>query len=267
MTDAGPSAGDRHRSVYTQADLYCAAFDFPVGEEVEWALSLAPGAARVLEPMCGNARYAAAFAERGIAYTGMDRSEAMLARAAGGPGITLVIGDARDFRIDAPPFDLGWCPINSIRHLVTEADVRAHLACMREHIVAGGAYVIETDLAPSDARPADAVDGRSTWTMPQPDGSNVEACVSVESADLETRVVREVARYRRIRDGAVLEEAREVFPMRMFSLADLRSDAASAGFTIERAFRHGPGGRRPEVEPGEALEGDGLNYYFVLRES
>ena len=59
----------------------CAAFEWPIDDEVEWALSLVPGAARVLEPMCGTARYAEAFVARGVTYFGLDASAEMLERA------------------------------------------------------------------------------------------------------------------------------------------------------------------------------------------
>ncbi len=68
-------------SVYDQAELYCIAFGWPVDDEVDWLLGRCPGARSVLEPCCGQARFAAAFVERGLAYFGVDRSEGMLARA------------------------------------------------------------------------------------------------------------------------------------------------------------------------------------------
>ena len=82
---------------YTDAELYCAAFDWPVEEEVAWVLALTPGARSVLEPMCGNARYGPAFADRGLDYVGVDRAEAMLARAPDDARIATRRADARTF--------------------------------------------------------------------------------------------------------------------------------------------------------------------------
>ena len=54
--------------LYTEAELYCAAFDWPVDAEVDWVLSHVPHAKSVLEPMCGNARYGPVFVERGLTF-------------------------------------------------------------------------------------------------------------------------------------------------------------------------------------------------------
>ena len=59
--------------LYTQSDLYCAAFDYPVNEDVRWAvdtcrLLMGRIPRTVLEPMCGNARYAADFIGHGLHY-------------------------------------------------------------------------------------------------------------------------------------------------------------------------------------------------------
>ncbi len=62
--------------------LYDAAFSDDVEEEVEWLLDrLGAGVRSLLEPGCGSGRMMPAFARRGIEVVGVDRSEAMLARA------------------------------------------------------------------------------------------------------------------------------------------------------------------------------------------
>ncbi|MCZ6834818.1 MAG: class I SAM-dependent methyltransferase, partial [Planctomycetota bacterium] len=109
--------------VYDEADLYCAAFDFPVNAEVEWLLQQIPGVKRILEPMCGNARYGHAFIKHGIEYVGLDASPSMLARAEVRAGMNLHEVDCRAFSLEGEPFDLAFCPIDSIRHVSGEGDI------------------------------------------------------------------------------------------------------------------------------------------------
>jgi SAM-dependent methyltransferase len=250
--------------VYAEADLYTAAFDWPVGAEVDWLLGQLPGVRSVLEPFCGNARYASAFAERDVRYCGFDRSPEMLERATPRAGVELLAADARSFDAPGRPFDLAWCPINSIRHLVDESDLLAHLRCVREHLEPGGRYVIETDLVRHDGPWPHPPDDKSTWTMPQPDGTVVRATWFIDRCDLDARRVWERARIERVDDrDRVMEQIEHTYEMRLCTADDWPRLAADAGFRIERVHEHRADGR-PEVTLEPALENTGRNYYVML---
>lgn len=249
--------------VYDEASLYAAAFGGPVDEEVDWLLALCP-ARSVVEPFCGQARFALAFRERGVEYIGVDRSAEMLALAPRGPGITLLESDVTRFDLGRR-VELAWCPINSLCHLDAEPAIAAHLACVGRHLEPGAAYVIEVELVRHDGPWRTGPADRSVWMVEQPDGSVVDAHVERRDCDLPRRTCTEWARYRRRRGDRVVAEAAELFTMRMWTFDDLLRLARDAGFTVERAFRNdGPRGR-PEVAVDARLENDGANHYFVLR--
>lgn len=254
--------------VYDEADLYCAAFDFPVDSEVDWLLRRFPEVKSVLEPMCGNARYGRAFTSRAIRYVGFDRSRAMLGRAATREGMTLHEADACDFKLNDGPFDLAYCPIDSIRHLAGDGDIERHLACVHRHLSENGRYVVEVDLMDRDGPNTQPADDKSSWSIEQPDGSVIVAEVRAERFDRATRCMWERSIYRRV-DGAtggVLREANELHTMRQISWADLEQCASAAGFEIEAVHAHLSGNRRPRIDaPGPRLENTGTNHYITLR--
>ncbi len=253
------------RHVYDEADLYCAAFNFPVWDEVDWLMTLVLNVRSVLEPMCGNARYGRVFVDRGVDYVGLDRSAAMLARALPVEGMTLHEADATDFTLDRDPFDLAFCPIDSIRHLSADGDIERHLACIHRHLRHGAFYVIEIDLMSRDGDEPLPPDQKSQWTMDQPDGTVIEAVVHGERFDLARRLMWERSIYRRLREGEVIAEANELHEMRQITWEDLVDLAASAGFEITAVHAHLSGQRRPRVEPGPHLENTGTNHYVFLR--
>jgi hypothetical protein len=258
-------------TIYDEADLYCAAFSWSLDEEVGWLLGRYPEARSVLEPFCGHARYGPAFASRGVAYVGFDLAEPMLAQAPAGKDITVVRADARDFRIaQTPPggFDLAWCPVNSLSHLVTEPDIVSHLRCVRRHLEAGGVYVVELSLVCHDGPWQDPAGMENAWAVPQPDGTTVHAAWRRLDCDLAARTCTERASFRRERDGTVISEVSTVFTMRIWSCADLVAVAGTAGFDVaDRAIVHKDFEPGPDVDLSPELENSGLNYYFCLTPS
>src|SRR5262245_26532555 len=181
---------------YDEADLYCAAFDYPISGEVDWLLGCLSRARTVLEPFCGNARYGPVFAARGLEYWGIDRSAAMIARATAGDRIHVIQGDARSFSIGNVRFDLGWCPINSIRHLLTDQEIINHLRCVRAHLGPSGVYVVETDLVRNGGPNLAESPTRGTWMIEQPSGMTIEAHWRAEAFDLTARRTHERATFR-----------------------------------------------------------------------
>jgi len=132
---------------HTEADFFESAFkkycDFRVN--------------RVLEPGCGSGRLITEMARRGYRMTGFDLSQPSLRylrrrlqklklRAA------LLQANMADFRFPGK-FDAAFCPINSFRHLTSEADAKRHLECIAAALRPGGIYILGLHLAPHDADP------------------------------------------------------------------------------------------------------------------
>ena len=249
--------------LYDQAELYCAAFSWSVADEIDWLLSLVPGALSVLEPFCGNARYGSVFADRGIRYVGFDRSTSMLARATPHPGVTLHEADATDFSLDNDSFDLAWCPVNSIRHLLTDEELTDHLRCVRRHLSSRGVYVVEVNLDRRDGPVTKESNSKARWTQRQPDGSAVTCTWWGVRYDLAARRVWEHAHIQRFVDEKPAQEVSQVYEMRMLTDVDWRKLVAAGGFTVSRTFLH-KRDERPAVIATADFENTGRNLYFFL---
>lgn len=113
-----------------------------VAGDIAFYVALARGAEPpVLELGCGTGRVLVALARAGVAAVGLDLSEPMLRRArrrgAGLRHVRWVRADMRDFRLPER-FGLAVAPHRSFQHLLTDGDLRAALARVREHLRPGG---------------------------------------------------------------------------------------------------------------------------------
>lgn len=103
-----------------------------------------------LEPACGTARHLRVALARGAEVIGFDNDPAMIAyarRRMGPPGRwRLSVGDMRDFVragvCGAGRVGLAFNLINSIRHLMDDAAMAAHLEQVAEALAPGGVYVV-----------------------------------------------------------------------------------------------------------------------------
>lgn len=250
--------------VYEQAALYCAAFNWPLDDEVDWLIGELGPTKSVVEPFCGQARYGPTFAARGIDYVGFDRCREMLAQARPVDGMQVVRADARAFELGRR-FDLAWCPVNSICHLHQEAGIVSHLECVRRHLEPGGCYVVELELFSHDGPWTDPLPERSSWTVAHPDGGEVEAEWRRLSCDLARRIAVEEAHFEHRRDGVSVAVVRQQFQMRMWTAADLVELIGLAGFEVESVNLNRGSRGRPRVSFAPHLENGGENLYIFLR--
>lgn len=101
---------------------------------------------RWLEPACGTARYLRVAAGRGIRVAGFDSSPDMIRdararlRARGFKG-DLFVADMAAFAPRAKA-SFAFCTINTIRHLMSDAALLAHLRCMARALAPGGVYAV-----------------------------------------------------------------------------------------------------------------------------
>lgn len=143
------------QQVYQQAAAYDLAFsyrDYPA----EWAFieaaveklgKTAPDS--VLELAAGPARHALTAAKRGLRAQALDRAPEMasyarhLATTARLP-LSYAIADMRDFSLaDPAPFALALLMLDSVSHLLTQADFLQHLSAVGQHVCSGGVYLLE----------------------------------------------------------------------------------------------------------------------------
>ena len=116
-----------------------------VGPAIDLLAELA-GDGAALELGVGTGRLALPLAERGVRVTGIDSSEAMVARLRAKPGaesIEVAIGDFASTRV-AGEFAVVYLVFNTIFNLVTQD---AQVACFENaaaHLRSGGRFVIET---------------------------------------------------------------------------------------------------------------------------
>lgn len=143
-----PATPDEDARLAAYYDLrYGFTDDAPRWPDVDWFRALASGTGGpVLELGCGSGRIAVALAADGHAVVGLDRSPAMLARAAArartvGVDARFVGGDLGDFRL-ADRFALVIVPFNTFL-MVRPDDRRALLARIREHLGPGGQLALD----------------------------------------------------------------------------------------------------------------------------
>jgi SAM-dependent methyltransferase len=136
--------GERVASRYDEgaAEMFEPAQVDPVVE----LLARLAGEGRALEFAIGTGRIALPLAGRGVPVTGIDNSEAMVARLRAKPGgadIDVAIGDFSTTRVSGE-FSVVYLVFNTIFNLVTQD---AQVACFENaaaHLVPGGRFVIET---------------------------------------------------------------------------------------------------------------------------
>lgn len=118
----------------------------------------APGGARRrwLEPACGSGRYLRVLASRGHRATGIDRDPGMLAyarRSLSTRGLArrvkLVEAEMTAFAdaVGDATHDVAFNPVNSIRHLMSAAEVRRHLVETARVLKPGGLYLVGISLS------------------------------------------------------------------------------------------------------------------------
>ena len=109
----------------------------------------------LLDLGCGTARHALEVARQGIAVTGVDMSQTMLAmgreeleRASGftAPGLTLpclLSGDTRTVRLAGKAFDAVTSLFHVMSYQNTEEDALAELATAMHHLKPGGVFIFD----------------------------------------------------------------------------------------------------------------------------
>jgi len=141
-----------HIAFYQRALYYDIALSRDISREVEflkdvyqhhcgWEMQ------SVLDIACGPGYYAIALAEQGIAATGLDLQEEMIALAqqrseATDLPLTWLLADMRDFHLDIP-VDLAICMFDSLDALTRNEDIVQHFRTIANNLNPGGLYLID----------------------------------------------------------------------------------------------------------------------------
>lgn len=136
------SYGEGFADVYD--DWYADVTD--VDATVARIATLAGAGRRVLELGVGTGRLAVPLAAAGLAVTGIDVSESMLAKLADRDSCGSVVAICGDMVDDLPsgPFDVVLVAYNTIFNLLDEERQRACFAAVAGVLVPGGAFVVES---------------------------------------------------------------------------------------------------------------------------
>jgi trans-aconitate methyltransferase len=135
--------GERVAAVYDQHSA--SMFDPAVVAPAADLLAALAGDGEALEFAIGTGRIALPLAERGVRVSGIDNSEAMLARLREKPGaerIQALAGDMATTRVDGD-FSLVYLVFNTIFNLTTQDGQVACFQNAAAHLSSGGRFVIE----------------------------------------------------------------------------------------------------------------------------
>ena len=159
------SASSGSPNQYSAPRYYEIAFDMNRRQEVNFLVHCFRRYARrkvrtVLDIACGTGPHLVRLAERGYRMSGLDLSrrnieflgERLAAKRLAGD---LVVGDMTDFRL-AQPVDAAICMQDSQGHLLTNAQLLAHLRSVARNLRRGGVYVFDRYMASSWTDPARA---------------------------------------------------------------------------------------------------------------
>ncbi len=126
-------------------DVECDSFDedFPLIDH--WAKALG---GPLLDIACGTGRMAIRLAAQGYEVTGVDIVPEMIGwarqkAAAKSVEVEWVVADARDFHLHKQ-FPFAFMLMNAFQFLLTRQDHEALFACVREHLLPGGYFIVET---------------------------------------------------------------------------------------------------------------------------
>jgi SAM-dependent methyltransferase len=186
---------------------------------------------RILDLGCGTGRHAIEFARRGFDVTGVDFSEAMLARAcehghSGTGSLDFVQGDARSYRSDAP-FDTVLMNFNVLGYMSSNRDFTAALATARANLREGGVFVADFWYGP-----AVVIDPPGERLREITAGDTRILRCSRGTHEPDRQCIRIAIRVIEVHQGQIRADSEEVHTMRYFFPLELELALQSHGFRL-----------------------------------
>ena len=207
-------------SVYDEAAYWDLAFRDETVDELAFINSLAAreSIASLYEPGCGGGRLVIAAAAAGYRVAACDLSE---------PAVRYVRRRLRRRQLDATvdvadmreyhcgPVDLAICPVNTIRHLLTDIDVLTHLRSVAASVRPGGWYAFGLHLLPPDAAEEDG----ERWSVTH---GRTKVTVTLRVVDFDRRRRLERLRFSLlVRSGEQTKRFRSEFVYRIYTANQL----------------------------------------------
>jgi SAM-dependent methyltransferase len=219
---------------------------------------------RWLEPACGTGRYLFTAARKGVTGVGFDVSPVMIdfarasARRAPAPAPRFFVADKQDFdtgrRLGS--FDFAFNPINTFRHLPSDAAVKRHLAAVARVLRPHGVYAVGISLAAYGfEQPTEDV-----WSGVR-GGVRVAQVVQYlppVGARGEASRTERVVSHLTVTRGDEEEHIDSTYALRAYDLAQWTAMVRAAGWRIDHVV-DGAGGPATPREPGY--------FVFALRPS
>ena len=207
---------------------------------------------RALDLACGAGAAAVHLAREGYQVVGVDRSEAMLARAREraareGVQVTWLQQDMRELEV-APPVDLVTCLFDSVNHLLEPEDVRRTFRRVRQALAPGGLFVFDVTTISALAQEW----GDATWI--EADTPEVFLAVTTDYSYDTAVLTLHLTGF--VRQGEGYRRFQEVRRERGYPLHELRRWLVGAGLSVVGAYDY------PSL--GAASE-DGQRVLFVAR--
>lgn len=180
----------------------------------------------VYEPGCGGGRLVVELASRGLNVVASDlngecvryvRKRLKRRQLAG----VVEQADMCDY-VTAAPVDIAICPVNTIRHLLTEVDVQRFFRTVAESVRPGGLFIVGLHLIPPDA----AEDDAERWTAKH---AATTVTVSLKVTDFNRRKRLERLKFSlRVRSGRKDLRLVSEFDYRLYTAAQMKRTIAAA---------------------------------------
>lgn len=248
MTDSSYESAADFGTLYDAVPAYAGRRDVPfyLSEATRAGDGTTP--ATVLELGCGTGRVLLPLARSGCLVTGIDQSEAMLARCrakisaeprAVQDRVTLQEGDVRDV-IVAPPalggFALALAPFRVLQHLTTITDQLRFLDAVHHHLSPGGRLAFDV-FNPHYGRMAQdrTAEFEDTAELALDDGRHLRRTARIARVRWVDQV-SDVELIYHVRSGSSVERIVQAFPMRWYTPAELEHLLERAGFSIEAMY-------------------------------
>ena len=200
----------------------------------------------VLEIGCGSGRVLLPIARAGVAITGVDHAEAMLARCH--QKLKQESQDLQDrvrlHKADMRAFDLGrrfaliTTPFRVFQLVTSVEEQLATLACLRRHLSADGRLILDLYSPRLDLLASD-VTGVEQAHEPEfilPDGRRVVRCHRILERDLARQVMHAEFVYHVTLPRGEHQTIRDAFRMRWIFRYEAEHLLARAGFRVEAVY-------------------------------
>jgi len=188
--------------------------------------------ASILDLGCGTGGHAVPLARGGYVVTGVDLSSEMVERAVekartAGVDVEFTVGDVRTVRLGRT-FDAVISMFAVVSYQLTNQDLAQTFETVAAHLAPGGLFVFDVWFGPAvlSERPE-----KRSKTVQAADGDTIVRNATPR-LDVVSQTVRVDYEIERLRDGTVIDSARESHTVRFLFVQEIRQLLEAAGFDL-----------------------------------